>query len=177
LSNRWIIPEIRTLPAATDFGPAGTQATVYYQARDRGGKAAAKYLNPYLPKQIYGARSLDRPTGILWISEGVFDVLPLIEAGESALATLGTHLGELGIEALTALIGKRLVVIVHDHDRATTEQPLGAGRAAALALAARLTSLGIRAIPIGPPSPFKDLGEWVTKVPVPRVIGELRMSL
>lgn len=117
LSDRLIIPEWRPDP----WGRG--EVVAFYQARTRE-EARSKYLNPPIPSQIYGAHSITRKTAFLWVGEGVFDVLPLIEAGAAAIATLGTHLSDLGFDTLNTIVNGRIVLLAFDNDKPSEQDPL-----------------------------------------------------
>jgi hypothetical protein len=179
LANRFILPEWRILTEGSALGPAGTRFAAFYQARSREENPKVKFLSPELPKQFWGLESLKRDTGLVFLGEGVFDVAPLVEAGESALAMLGSHLGPLGeqLDGLAEVVGQRLVAICFDNDVPKKNETVGVGHAQALALHARLTGVGIQAAIVHPPPPYHDLGEWLSAVPAKRVAAELKLSL
>ncbi|MEA2511580.1 MAG: primase [Thermomicrobiales bacterium] len=179
LANRFVLPEWRTLTGTSPLGRAGTRTVVFYQARSRDEDPKIKYLSPEVTKQFWGLESLSRDTGLVFIGEGTFDVAPLVEAGESALAVLGLHLGPLGeqLDGLAATIGDRLAVICFDNDQPKKDETVGVGYAQALALHAKLTGIGVRTAIVAPPHPHKDLGDWLAHVPAPRGAAELKLTL
>jgi DNA primase len=81
-SRRIVIPELR----GRSSGPA---RTIYLVGRATEGWQKAKYLGlPSAPKPLWGAESA-REGSEVFVCEGVFDMLTLVEWGYAAVATLG----------------------------------------------------------------------------------------
>lgn len=142
LGRRILIPERR-----------GGQ-TVFYQARALHATDAPKYLNPRTPKPLYGMETLARETGRVWIGEGAFDVLPLIERGESAVAAMGAELTPTLVDTLVARTGDRPVMIIFDND--------DTGAAKGKTLGETLYKRGVKSHLCLPQQPYKDYGEWLS---------------
>lgn len=155
LGNRIIIPEVRA------------DRAIYYQARATGA-AQNKYLNPALPRPIFGLESLDRDSAFVVIGEGPFDVLPLIESGTSAVAVLGGS-ASLDEAALRSGFADRPVVVGFDAD--------GPGLTRGQRLTEGLRELGIDAVHFPPPPPYKDYGEWIAAKGVRDVLAYIQWEL
>jgi len=81
-NKRIVVPELRVCSG----GPA---RTIYLVGRATEGWQKAKYLGlPNAPKPLWGAE-LARDADEVFVCEGVFDMLTLIEWGYAAVATLG----------------------------------------------------------------------------------------
>jgi DNA primase len=81
-SKRIVIPELRVCSS----GPAHT---IYLVGRATEAWQKAKYLGlPNAPKPLWGAE-LARDAGEVFVCEGAFDMLTLVEWGYAAVATLG----------------------------------------------------------------------------------------
>lgn len=151
LGQRIIIPESRE------------GRVVYYQARALpGDDTRAKYLNPRsdIDKPLFGLDSMANPSPCIWIVEGMFDLLPLTQANQSALA-----LGGLGqLEQLMTVLrqyGKgRPVIIALDDD-----EP---GQRMAVKRRQQLAEEGFDVHILKPP--VHDLGDWVVRDGVQAVI-------
>ena len=156
--HRLLLPDWRR-------GKHGT-GVVFYQGRAVV-ETAVKYLSPPgIPKPLFGLDSLARPTGIVWLGEGPFDILPLIEAGESAVATMGSTLKQRLIADLIVAVGDREIIIAFDRD--------ASGQTQAPVLADTLTNAGARTRIIFPPPPYTDMGEWLVAEGVHDVIADIR---
>lgn len=141
LRNRFVLPEVRQ------------REVVYYQARAQPDDPTSyRYLNPRLPKPLFGFESLDRDTDCVWVVEGVFDMWPLIEAGESAVAVGGVGVSRGNVELLTEHGRGRPVLVAFDNDD-------GAGPLNARKRVRQLGEAGLRALAVCPTG-YKDLGEW-----------------
>ena len=125
-----------------------------------------KYLSPpRLAKPLFGLASFQRPTTHVWLAEGPFDVLPLIEAGEAAVATTGSHLKAGLVLDLVAAARGRPILVAFDAD--------AAGRRQAPLVAATLREVGATVRVLEPPVPYKDLGAWCTAVGADEVVAEV----
>ncbi len=150
LEKRITIPEIRN------------QKAVYYQARNLNADRP-KYLNPPIPRTLFGLESLKYDKDYVIVCEGPFDVLPLHEEGCPAIALLGTGLGlcELPVE------GKQILLALDRDDAGVT-------------LTERLTQVlaedGCEVIAMPPPYPYKDYGEWITAKGAREVISHVELS-
>lgn len=158
LDQRIIIPEIRK------------RDVIYYQARAQAREHRLRYLNPRFPRPLFGWESLGQKTPIVWLVEGVFDMLPLVEAGQSALSCGGLGLNQETISTLLPEIRDRPVAVVFDNDPPDKmgHQPgleAGAKRVEALA------SAGLVAQQIMPPEPYKDVNDWIVARGTPEVIA------
>jgi DNA primase len=81
-NKRIVIPELRVCSG----GPA---RAIYLVGRATEGWQKAKYLGlPNVPKPLWGA-GLARDAHEVFVCEGVFDMLTLVEWGYAAVATLG----------------------------------------------------------------------------------------
>lgn len=136
LGRRLLIPEWRDGKA------------IFYQARSLNQHDVPKYLNPSLPKPIFGLHSLRQETAFVVVSEGPFDVLPLIEAGGAAVALMGSFSAELNAVELAG----RTIIVGLDNDEA--------GRYAGQVLTDGLIEEGMSAIFLPPPDPYGDYSEW-----------------
>ena len=132
---------------------------IYYQARSRG-QSQPKYLNPrQVPRPLQGIDSLAEPGPVI-VAEGIFDVLPLQQAGMPAVAALGAMpTGQLVVGLARRLEGRE-VAVVFDNDET--------GRVRGGELAERLGGVLLH-----PPSRFKDLGEWLAAEGAASVMEEL----
>lgn len=134
---------------------------IYYQARSLPGvETKAKYLNPRVPKPLFGVDSLKNRSPLVWIVEGMFDLLPLAEAGQSVLALGGLGHGERLLSVLRQYGNDRPVVIALDAD-----EP---GQRMANRRAEQLYEAGFSAYILTPP--VHDVGEWVVRDGVRTVI-------
>lgn len=166
LSGRLILPEVR-----------GKQV-VFYQARAMDDRKP-KYTNPRLPIHPWGLETLvDRKTGELhdpvFIAEGIFDVLPLAEAGHPVLAICGANLA-LHPE-IPLLIGARRVVILADRDTPTEQNIFGVGWDKAHKVKEALAATAHPVVTQTPPE-YKDLGEWLASVGIEEVVARLTWDL
>lgn len=160
LANRIIIPEYRADP----------RRAVYYQARANSPAARQKYLNPPIRnKPMFGWDSLRRDTERVWIGEGPFDMLPFLEAGESAIAGMGAHIGERQVALIAREAGEREVIVAFDNDEA--------GREASSRIVENLRLLDVRAHAAFPREGFKDFGEWASREDVAGIIPEVLWHL
>lgn len=168
LGDRILIPEKEGDPSRV----------VYYQARttdpppqdpDRK-QDYLKYLSPKrLSKPLYGRSSLSRHTDRVWITEGAFDMLPLLEIGESAVATMGTQLADRQLLELLGLSRARELLIAFDRD--------DAGQKAAQALAERLRQHRDNVAIVSPDPPYKDFGEWFAEHGTEKIVGQILFDL
>ncbi|MGI9254788.1 MAG: toprim domain-containing protein, partial [Thermomicrobiales bacterium] len=144
--------------------------TIYYQARSLDSDGAFKYLNPPdLPRPLFGIETLARDNQLVWIGEGPFDVLPLIEAGQSAVAGMGSDITREATVALAAAIGPREAIVIFDNDRA--------GLTKGAELADNLRKHGCQVAIMPPPDGVKDYGEWAARDGVAHVIADVCWSL
>lgn len=155
LRNRLILPEVRD------------RQVVYYQARAQDGDPTSfKYLNPRLPKPLFGRESLCRDTAMIWVVEGVFDMWPLIEAKQSAVAVGGVGISRQVAEELRLFASDRPILVAFDNDAGDS----GAGQLNARKRVRQLGELGLQAVAIRPPDPYKDIGEWSTAVGIKPIL-------
>jgi DNA primase len=150
LGNRITIPEIRS------------KKSHFYQARNLNSDRP-KYLNPPIPRTLFGMESLSYDKPYVVVCEGPFDILPLIEQGIPSIALLGTGLGitDLPVEG-------RQVLLALDQD--------DAGRALTERLTKILTDDGIEVMSMSAPPPYKDYGEWITAKSIKEVIATIELS-
>ena len=93
--HRIIIPELRA-------GPAGLPRAVYLVGRATETWQKAKYLGlPGAPKPLFGGAHI-RDARTVFVTEGPFDWLTLVEWGYAAVAVLGAHLKREHEPAFTA---------------------------------------------------------------------------
>lgn len=157
LERRVIIPEWRNGRA------------VYYQGRAIDPWDEPRYKNPpTLKRPLYGVESTVH-NGPLWIGEGPFDVLPLIGAGQAAVAPMGSDFGKDTWQELLAIARGRDVIIGFDNDNA--------GITKAVALQQALAEEDIQSFVKHPVKPYKDYGEWASTVGADIVIAEVLLSL
>lgn len=156
LANRILVPEVRGEP----------RHVVYYQGRANSPLAKQKYLNPPIRnKPIFGWDSLARDTERVWIGEGPFDVLPLLEIGESAVSSMGANMNRRQTAAIALETRDREVIVIFDNDEA--------GRIGSARIVADLRTLGIAAHAAFPREGFKDFGEWAAAESVEGIVGEI----
>lgn len=142
--HQLVLPEWRTA--------GGRPTVVFYQARATA-DAAVKYLSPPgIAKPLFGWESLTRESERVWLCEGPFDILPLIEAGEAAVATTGSDLKAGLVQEFVTAVAGREILIAFDRDEA--------GLLKAPELRDALLQVGARARVQHPPEPYKDMGEW-----------------
>lgn len=156
LGGRYIIPEIRN------------RKVTFYVARSVEIQHSIKYLNPPFPKQVFGYESLMRDTKNTWVTEGVFDLLPLIEAGEAGIACNGLGMNADVVQMLKNR--KKPVYLAFDND--PIKDGVSPGQMNGIKQIARLRAEGIEAYLSLPPDPWKDLGEWVSHTSVESVIQQ-----
>lgn len=118
---------------------------LYIQGRGLHG-ANPKYIGLALPKPLYGFHRL-RHKDRVYLVEGPFDWLTLLQWGATTVASLGANLSPMQI----ALLMNRDTILCQDNDLA--------GEAAA----AHLASVLPRAIRVAPPEGVKDWNEWLVK--------------
>lgn len=142
--------------------------TIFYQGRATSANAV-KYLSPpRIPKPLMGWASLDNNTDHIWLCEGPFDILPLIEASEAAIATTGSDLKQSLVEDLVLKADGREIIVAMDGD--------SIGQLKAPIIQKSLQNAGAAARILRPPAPYKDVGEWITREGVERVIDEALWS-
>ena len=157
LSDRIIIPEIREGKA------------IYFQSRAQQREHKLRYLNPKgIPRPVYGWESLKRQKPFVWFVEGVFDMLPLLEAGESVISCNGLGFNDRILGQIKEVIGDRTIAVAFDNDSGKEENR---GYIEGLKRVDKFQREGIKAIQIIPP--VKDIGEWVTMDGVENVIREV----
>ena len=133
--KRIVIPELRACSG-------GSPRAIYLIGRATEGWQKAKYLGlPNVPKPLWGAERA-RDAGEVFVCEGVFDMLTLVEWGYAAVATLG-HPKNEHVEELARV---QRIYIATDAD--------GAGREFAATLKGRF---GNRAIVLPSFKRFKNL--------------------
>ena len=122
--------------------------------------ARCRYLNPpgHVRRRIMFTGSLSRP-GPVYITEGVFDALPVIERGGAALALLGSHVSEP--ELLLSSLQGRVPVIASDWDGDDRH----GGEMLARTLGEKIEAAGLRPLRLPPVPGCKDLGDWATRFP------------
>lgn len=145
--KRIIIPEWRNGSAVYLIG----RQTQEYQR--------VKYLGlPGVPKPLYGLEDAQKHREV-FITEGAFDMLTLLQWGYPAVALLGSHFKAEWERELA--FAERFFIMTDSDD---------AGRAAAKILA---DSLGARAIIVPPLSNAKDVNELATQPDGPAVFAQL----
>ena len=150
----------------TDWEIIGSgRKVIFYQARATA-ETPVKYLcPPGFQKSLFGSHSLVSPTSHIWLCEGPFDILPLIEAGQSAVAVTGSDLKPSHVQALADATNGREILIAFDRD--------DAGQMKAPIILSTLQSHGLKARIIVPPPPYKDMGEWATAEGVTNILTEI----
>ena len=160
LGDRLILPEIRGEP----------KKVIHFQARAQERDARVRYLNPKgIARPIYGWESLGRERPYVWLLEGVFDLYPLLEAGEAALSVNGIGFDSRQLDGLKVALGTRPLLIAFDNDppNAQGERP---GLTAAVKRQEAFLAEGITAMRYLPPNPYKDVGDWIVARGVEHVI-------
>lgn len=163
LYNRWILPEIRTGRA------------IYYTARSQEAAHPIRYLNPSIPKPLYGMDSLRRPTDHVWLVEGAFDAYPLLEIGESVIASMGTTMAPYHQNELVQALNGRPIILAYDADANIGKDPTVLDKI----IAQRTESLeaaGVTVIRFAPIPPYKDLGEWITKRDPHHIVEMMKLA-
>lgn len=168
--GRWIIPEVRT------DDPLGRRV-VYFQARAQEKEHKYRYLNPRgMIRPIFGWESLARERPMIWLTEGVFDMLPLVEAGEAAVSVNGTSFSSRALDGLKEKANGRPVLIAFDNDPVGSDG-IAPGLVQGCKQVAKLRAEGVDARLRLPPDPYKDLGQWIAAEGVDRVINHVLWEL
>ncbi len=145
--NRIIIPEWRNGNA------------VYLVGRQTQEYQRVKYLGlPGVPKPLYGLEDAQKHKEV-FIAEGAFDSLTLLQWGYAAVALLGSHLKKEWLDELSLV--ERLYIVTD------SDEP---GRASAQVLA---ENFGQRAVIIPPLSNAKDVNELAAQPDGREVFGHL----
>lgn len=143
----------------------GSRNAVFYQARATV-ETRVKYLcPPNFPKPLFGWDSLKQDGPYVWLCEGPFDILPLIEAGQAAVAVTGSTIKSGLVQNLVDATAGREILIAFDRD--------DAGMAAAPKVLMSLQYSGANARIVHPPAPYKDMGEWATAERVSGILAEI----
>lgn len=128
----------------------------YYQLRSLTNDLP-RYINPpkhIFSKHLFGLESLANPTPVFLV-EGVFDALPLIERGAAAVALLGLTSPEMD-RLFPLLMGRSVAVATDWEDK---------GEAAAQNIIAVMRARGITAFRLHKYDGCGDLGDWAAKYP------------
>ena len=163
LDDRLILPERRLID--------GTEQVIYYQARAQEREHRLRYLNPRgMPRPLYGWRSLANRTPVIWLVEGVFDQLPLAEAGQAAISINGLGASSGVFTEFAEAARGRTVLVAFDNDPPGADG-VSPGIEQGRKRVAALRALGLRALLMTPPDPYKDVGEWVVACGVETLIA------
>ena len=159
LDDRLVIPEVRN------------GKVIYFQCRAQKRQHKLRYLNPKgLPRPVFGWDSLKRNTNFVWFVEGVFDMIPLLEANQSVICCNGLGFNDKILENLQDNLNGRSVAIVFDNDTPDSNGERR-GEIEGLKRVEKFKSVGISSTHIEPP--YKDVGEWVTIRGVQEVIASV----
>lgn len=91
----------------------------FYLARDITGKSPIKYENPKgAPVGIFNTKALYGGSQYVFVTEGAFDALSLIEAGAEALALNSTSNTNLLLKAIDEMPVKKTLLLCLDNDNA-----------------------------------------------------------
>lgn len=161
LNGKWILPEIRS------------SKSIYYIAREDG-LGFPKYLNPPYRKAVYGLDSLKRNNEYVWFLEGAFDMFPLIEYGESAIALNGAHYSQEILENILPLCKSKIIIVAFDNDL-PNKNGISVGQEAALKCVAEIKSRDYKVAHVIPKA--KDIGEWINKTSVGNVVADTTWNL
>jgi DNA primase len=119
-------------------------SVIYMQGRTMSSEIKPKYLGLHLPKPLFGFDKIEHKQTV-YLTEGVFDWLTLLQWGIPAVCPLGANLSTMQ----TALLLNKEVVCCQDADTA--------GDNAAKKVAEDLP----RTRRLRPPEPYKDWNEWL----------------
>jgi DNA primase len=161
LDEKWILPEIRSGKAC------------YYTARDDG-SGLPKYLNPPYQRTFYGYDSLKPNNNYVWLLEGAFDMYPLIEHGESAVAINGASYSQNVLDEVLDASKSKIVLIAFDNDMPNSKG-VSVGQEAARKCLEDVKLRGRQAAIIVPKA--KDMGEWITRTSIGNVIADVTWNL
>lgn len=161
LDQKWILPEIR-----------GSKS-IYYTAREDGNNIP-KYLNPPYRKAVYGMDSLKRNTSYVWLLEGAFDMYPLLEYGESAIAVSGANYSQEILDEILEASKSKIILVAFDNDP-PNKNGVSVGQEAAMKCIADIKARGREAALVVPKA--KDIGEWISKTSVGNVVADVTWNL
>jgi hypothetical protein len=135
---------------------------LYFVLRAFSGQSV-KYLNPpgAIRRRILGIESLERDVPCCFITEGPFDMLPVIARGGSAVAMLGSYAAELPLLAFHLQVKGMVPVVATDWDGDAKH----GGEMGARKLTEYLETAGLHPVRLPQVPGCTDLGNWAQKYP------------